>query len=240
VTAAPQIGLLDACDDRDLFGVELWPRQRKILEQIDSGAYREVVLALGRRSGKNLMAALAAVHDAAFRDLRRYLRKGERRYIVVVAAGREQSGLTLQFVRELVGGSELLSECVESDTEESITIRQPHTDALVVIKTIPCSARTGRGLAISTLVFDEMAHWLTDGEGPAVADRVYRALSPSVAQFQAEARIIAISTPCRAARAPALLRVDHVPARRAEGGDPQDARAPLVGVHGGDVRASRR
>jgi hypothetical protein len=189
------VSLLQACDDPALFGVQPWPRQREILAQIDSGDYREIVLALGRRSGKNLMAALVGLHDAAFRDLSRYLRRGERRHVVCVAANREQAGLTLQFVRELVKGSPLLRECVEGDAEDALTIRQPQTGAIVTVKTIPCSSRTGRGLAISTLIFDEMAHWLADGEGPAVADRVYRAMTPSVAQFREHARVLAISTP---------------------------------------------
>jgi hypothetical protein len=59
------VSLLQACDDPALFGVEPWPRQREILAQIDSGDYREIVLALGRRSGKNLMAALVGLHDVA-------------------------------------------------------------------------------------------------------------------------------------------------------------------------------
>src|SRR5213592_3466448 len=102
-TGAP--GLLEAADDRRLLGLSLWPAQRRILGEIDSGGYREIVLALGRRSGKSLMAAVVAVHDAAFRDLGRYLRRRERRYVVVVGASREQAGGTLRFCRELLDGS---------------------------------------------------------------------------------------------------------------------------------------
>jgi hypothetical protein len=193
--SVPRVGLLEACDDSDLLAVTLWPKQREIIALIDSGRYREVVLALGRRSGKNFIGALVAVHDAAFRDLSGYLRAGETRYVLAVAANREQAGITLQFVRELINASPLLRGTVRADTEDAIEIRQPHTGATVVIKTMPCSARTGRGLAVSTLVLDELAHFQTDSEGPAAAKRVYQAVAPSVAQFQGEGRILALSTP---------------------------------------------
>jgi hypothetical protein len=177
-----------------LFGVEPYPRQAAILEQIDSGAFREVVLALGRRSGKNLMAAILANHDALFRDLRRHLRRGQRRYVVCVAANREQAGLTLDYCRQLLEGSPL-REALVDETSDELTIRQPATGALVSIKTMPCSARAGRGLAISTLIMDELAHWVSDTDGYQVADRVHRALSPSTADFGEQGRLLYLSTP---------------------------------------------
>src|SRR5262249_4294899 len=63
------------------------------------------------------------------------------------------------------------------------TLRQPRTGALVSIKTQPCSARAGRGLAVSTVIMDELAHWVTDTDGYQAADRGHRALSPATADF---------------------------------------------------------
>jgi len=177
-----------------LFGVEPYPRQAEILAQIDSGAYREIALALGRRSGKNLLGAIVALHDALFRDLRRYLRRGQVRYIVCVAANKEQGGLTLSYIRELLEGSPLREALVE-ESADALTIRQPATGALVVIKTMACSARTGRGLAISTLIMDEVAHWISETDGYQVAERVHKALTPSTADFQEDARVLYLSTP---------------------------------------------
>jgi hypothetical protein len=70
------VSLLEAAR---LFGVTPYPAQAEILREIDSGRYREIILCLGRRSGKNLMAAIIALHDALFRDLRRHTRRRERR-----------------------------------------------------------------------------------------------------------------------------------------------------------------
>ena len=51
------VSLLEAVTDPRLLGATPpWPRQLSILEMIDSGRYREIVLALGRRSGKNFIA----------------------------------------------------------------------------------------------------------------------------------------------------------------------------------------
>ena len=42
---------------------------------------------------------------------------------------------------------------------------------------------------------DEAAHFLSETEGPAVAERVWEALMPSTSQFGDAARIIVASTP---------------------------------------------
>lgn len=190
------VSLMQAINDPDLLGqVKPWPEQRRILGLVDSGRYREVILALGRRSGKSLMAALIAVHDAAFRDLTAYLRQGEARNVVCVASSREQARLLLTYCRELVAGSPLLRDLVETDSGDSLTIRQPHTGARVSIRALPCSARSGRGLAISSLVCDELSHWTSESEGFQCQDRVVGSLRPALAQFQSHSRLLVLSTP---------------------------------------------
>lgn len=187
--------IIEAIEDKKLLGhgLTLWRLQATILIAI--ATHRLSVLALGRRSGKSLMAAAWAVYDALFRDLTGYLRPGEHRYILCVAASREQAGIVLRFARDLIADSPLLAGCIVAEAADSITVRQPGTGALVTIRTGPCSARTGRGPAYSTVVLDEEAHWITDTEGPAVAERVYRSLVPATAQFGDEGRVIVISTP---------------------------------------------
>src|SRR6266511_1543057 len=102
---------------------------------------------------------------------------------------------TLDTVRGVIAGSKLLHETIVRDTGEALTIKQPTTDEIVCIKAMPCSARAGRGLAISTLLENECAHWVTESEGYQALDRVHGSLTPAVAQFQDAGRIILISTP---------------------------------------------
>jgi hypothetical protein len=190
------ISFKQAYEDSDLLGgVRPWPRQLELLDLIACGDHREAVLALGRRSGKNFMSALWATYDATLRDLTRYQRPGERRYIACVGANREQSRLVLTYMREILANSPLLADALVNNTADELSIRQPYTGALVVVRALPCSSRAGRGLAVSTLICDEIAHWTSESEGFQVASRVYNSLTPSTAQFGGDGRVILISTP---------------------------------------------
>src|SRR5215216_4598871 len=59
-------GLVAACDDRRLFGFGLWARQRELLAALEQGP-RLHLWALGRRSGKTTLAALACLWDCTLR-----------------------------------------------------------------------------------------------------------------------------------------------------------------------------
>lgn len=184
------VPLLEACDDRDLFGFELWPRQRELLEAVEFGPTHHV-LAVGRRSGKTTLAALVCLHGCLFRpDLDALVRRGERRYSVAVATNLSQARLLVQAARSIVENSPLLAETVESYTEDAITFTNG-----TELRAFPCSSRGGRGWPISTLVMDEAAHFLTETDGYQTAERVWEALVPSTAQFGDAARVIVASTP---------------------------------------------
>jgi hypothetical protein len=64
----------------------------------------------------------------------------------------------------------------------------------VVLRVVPCSSRSPRGLAASTVIFEELASY-QDTNGYQSGDAVYRALEPSVSQFLEHGRIIALSSP---------------------------------------------
>lgn len=184
------IGLLAACDHSEVFGVELWPAQRAILEAIDAGP-RIHALCLGRRSGKTFMAALVMLHNCLLRpDLRSMVRPGECRYATAVATNLRQARLLVAAARSIVESSPTLARMVASATEDEI--RFTNRTALAAF---PCSSRGGRGWAVSCLVMDEAAFFYSETDGPQAADEVWRALSPSLAQFGDAGRIIVASTP---------------------------------------------
>lgn len=186
--------ILQACDDPALFGFELYPRQREILASIEAGP-RIHCLALGRRSGKTTLAALAALHSCLFRpDLDTKVRRGERRYSVGVATNQSQARLLVQAARSIVEGSPLLSALVWSDNEDSIGFELP-SGARTELRAFPCNSRGGRGWPVSFLVMDEAAHFLSEADGWQAADRVFSALIPATAQFGNAARIVIASTP---------------------------------------------
>ena len=184
------VSLVEACEDRRLFGLEPWPKQRELLEAVERGP-RLHVWALGRRAGKTTMAAAVGLHGCLFRpDLDERMRPGERRYAVVVATNQAQARLLVAAARSMVEGSPMLSELVASSTEDEL--RFTNGTALAAF---PCSSRGGRGWPISHLVMDEAAHFLTETDGYQTAERVWAALMPSTAQFGDGARVIVSSTP---------------------------------------------
>lgn len=190
VTELPRVGLVAACDDPALFGFPLWPRQRDLLAAVEAGP-RLHVWALGRRSGKTTLAALVGLSDCLLRpDLDGLVRPGERRHAVAVATNLRQARLFVRAALSIVERSPLLAEMVEGVSEDELTFANG-----TALSAFPCSSRGARGWPISTLLMDEAAHFLSETEGPQVAERVFASLAPSTAQFGEAARIIVASTP---------------------------------------------
>lgn len=186
----PHVGLVQACDDPKLLGFPLWPRQRELLGRVEVGP-RMHIWALGRRSSKSTMKALVGLWCCLLRpELLTMLRPGERGYAVGVATNQRQARLLVQAALSIVERSPLLAPMIESVAGDEILFRNETAFAA-----FPCSARGGRGWPIFALLMDEAAHFLSETEGPQVADRVLEALLPATAQFGNEARVIIGSTP---------------------------------------------
>jgi hypothetical protein len=207
-------GVVEACDDERLLNFPLWPRQRELLEAVEQGR-RISVWALGRRSGKTTMAALVGLHDCLLRpELDGLVRPGERRYSVAVATSLRQARLFVDAARSIVEHSPLLKPFVEEVCEDVLVFRNG-----TGLAGFPCSSRGVRGWPISSLLLDEAAHFVSDTEGPQVAERVFSSLVPSSTQFGNRARVIVASTPFGASGFFAQLHA------RAASGELQDARA---------------
>jgi hypothetical protein len=190
VRTLPSVGLLEACDDPRLFGLELWPRQRERLEEVERGP-RVHVWAFGRRSSKTTMGGLVGLWCCLFRpELREYLRPGELGYATAIATSLRQARLFVNQARSIVERSPLLADALIGSTEDELVFSNGN-----ILAAFPCTARGGRGWPIFCLLMDEAAHFMSDTEGPQVAERVFRALEPSTAQFGDDARTIIASTP---------------------------------------------
>jgi phage terminase large subunit-like protein len=85
-------------------GVELWPRQCKILDDLFEKDIRHAIWSMGRRSGKTFMAAVAATYMCFVQDeyFTRRVRKGEKWYIITVANDLGQSKIALDNIRQLI------------------------------------------------------------------------------------------------------------------------------------------
>ncbi len=179
---------------RESLGVHLHPGQIEVLEGWERSGRRKAVLCLGRRSGKTLMAAAAAIFNAVVLNYAQFLRPSEVRFIVCVATREQQARELIRVIRELLAQAPdpelhaVVDEAACTDTEVVFKTN-------VVVRAMPASSRSTRGLAISLLILDEMAHMVSDTEGFAAARSIYRALAPSVAQFQGQGYILVTSTP---------------------------------------------
>lgn len=187
LTSAP--GLVEACDDVDLFGIPLWPKQRELLAEIGAGP-RVQVLALGRRASKTTMMALVGLWCCLLRpQLRLPLRPGECGYAIGVATTLKQAELMVAAARSIVERSPMLAGMVDASTRSEIRFTNG-----TAFTAFPCTSRGGRGWPVFALLMDEVAHFL-DTDGNSAAENVWQAFVPATAQFGDDARIIVSSTP---------------------------------------------
>jgi hypothetical protein len=166
------------------------PRQRELLELIQ--IWQTVVGACGRRFGKTSAAAAGALHNLLLvPELDAMVKRGERRYALSVANSLVQARIFVGLARAMVLASPALRDLLVSETADELTFTNDR-----ILAAFPCSARSGRGWAVSFLVIDEMAHALSEEEaGPQTQQRIWASMVPSVAQFGANGRVVAISTP---------------------------------------------
>ena len=180
------------CSDfaKHALGIELWPKQQEILDNLFEKNINHAIWVLGRRSGKTFMAAVAAVYMCFVQDeyFRKKVRKGEKWYIITVANDLGQSKIALDNIRQLILNSPFEQE-IARETSLEIEIKNN-----CVFQAIPASARASRGKAVVAILQDELAFSI-EGDANRGAEAMYTALAPSIAQFGKYGKIIELSSP---------------------------------------------
>ena len=172
-----------------MLGVKLHPGQAQALQAYyDSGKPNWLLLA-GRRSGKSLLSDIIACYEAVMRDFASLLRAGETRFIIIVSVRQDNAELHITNIRKLLQHNRDMSRLIVSEAKDRLELSNG-----VVILSLPASARAGRGFTASTLILDELAHFL-DTSGNASADSVFDAYSPVLATFGDQGRLIVTTTP---------------------------------------------
>src|SRR5262245_29819622 len=184
----PDIGLLEACEDRRLLNLRLSAKQREFLELIERN--QTVIGAGGRQGGKTLMVAAALVHNMTLMPRLDEIAKGTSRYGLAIANSKEQASILLSYARRLIESSPLLRAQLVSAHGDRLILKGGR-----VLLSMPCLDRLLRGLVASMVCLDEFGHFLDSDGSPAQADRVYAAVRPSLVTFGEEGRLVAISTP---------------------------------------------
>lgn len=186
------ISISKFASDTNLLNTKLWDKQSEILEDFWANNYTVAIWALGRRSGKTLMAAITATYAACMlaENYKSYLRSGEKFYIVSIANTIDQARIALQGVKDLINNSPILKPLIVRETSDTLELSNG-----AVFRAMPASSRGGRGLPVPLLIFDELAHAVDTESGNASGGSLYQALSPSVAQFGKLGRILMLSSP---------------------------------------------
>lgn len=186
------ISITQFSSDPNLLNTPLWPKQAEILEQFWRGDHALAIWALGRGSGKTFMAAVVATYAACMlaSEYKKYLRPGERFYIVSIANTIDQAKISLQGVKELINGSPILKPLIVRETTDTLELSNG-----AVFRALPASSRGGRGLSCPLVIFDEIGHAIDTDGGNAAGASLYQALSPTTKRFPGLGKILMLSTP---------------------------------------------
>ena len=185
----PKLHILDFATS--VLGLKLYPEQAKMLADYWDHDYNYGIFALGRRSGKTLMAQVSAVYAGLVMDpiYRQFLRKGETFRVIAVANSEDQSKIAIAGIQQLIMDSPF-AHMVTRKKEMSMTLENG-----VEFIGIPTSARAARGAACPLLIMDELAFAIGGSEVNAGGEAIYTALAPSMAQFGRYGKLFALSSP---------------------------------------------
>ncbi len=170
-------------------GVTLYPGQAEALAAYYMSGKPGWLFLSGRRGGKSLLSDIVACYEAIVPDFSDYLRPGEERHVLITSVRQDNARLHIRTIERLLRHTREIGRLVTRELEDRIELANG-----VVILSMPASARAGRGFTASTVIHDELAHYV-DGEGNSSADAVFDAYAPTSATFGDMARVIIPTTP---------------------------------------------
>lgn len=154
-------------------------------------AVREIWLICGRRAGKSEIVAFLAVYLACFRKYTRS--RGEKIIGMVLAADREQAGVIMNYISEMLHSHKRLEALIARrgsqfrETQKSITLTTG-----ITIRVNTSNYRRVRGYTIAFVLCDEIAFWETeDAANP--DHEVLKALRPALGTTRG--MLICLSSP---------------------------------------------
>jgi len=196
-----------------------------IKEVVPGEERREMVLSLGRRSGKTALAACIAAYESykliLKGDPQAYygLPPGNTIQIISVATDKDQAGLLYQEVSGHYSGCDFFIPYTANNTMSYARFQTPKdievygtyeddpaAKATIKVTFRSCIAKGLRGAGNLVVIMDELAHFVEGGQSSGEA--VYQAVKPSISAFSpkdpndrrvpigpVEGRVISISSP---------------------------------------------
>lgn len=182
---------------RSLYGLPLSIEQIEIYRKLTTNdevfehnaEKSEADLAVGARGGKSFLVSIITLFESIVKadHWRKYLRKDEIGYAVITATRQRQCEDIIQASCTDLLANSSLSYYIADDLTSELKL----TNGLSIVS-MPCNSTAARGLPIFLLIFDEIAHYRTEG---VKADyKIHNALRPRQAQFPG-AKCLKITTP---------------------------------------------
>jgi hypothetical protein len=171
----------------------LTPAQQSVVQAVTGRAsfpstpFPELVLIIGRRAGKSVVAALLAVYCAVFKTYA--LVPGERGVVMVLAADKRQARVIFRYTRAMLQGVPMLAALIRHQTKESISLSNG-----IDIEVHVSSFRSVRGPTVVAAICDEIAFWQTDDTAADPDAEVLNALRPATASVP-NALLLLLSSP---------------------------------------------
>ena len=132
---------------------------------------------IGRRGGKDSVAALLATHAAVSFSPKGKLRPGEYAYVCCVACDRDQAALVFRYIKGNFETVPAFSKLIVDSSADTITLSNR-----VIIQVTTNSFRSVRGRSILCAIFDEVALFRSDDSANPDVE-LAAAVRPSLALF---------------------------------------------------------
>lgn len=188
----------------------LYNEGRCNIKYIDDKPRNELVLIIGRRGSKSTITSWIAAYETykllkAHHPQKFYgLLPDAEIYITTVATSEDQANLLFRQILGHYAQCTYFHRYMNRPTADKVLIRsrrdlEKYGDegkSSIIVRSAPCSARGLRGAGNILVIMDEQAHFVDEKSQSNKSDKaVYDAITPSVAQFGNDGKIINISSP---------------------------------------------
>jgi len=180
------------------FGVQLYPKQKEILEAFYTNNYKYLFLVAGMRSGKSVLATAMGAYEffllSTLPNPAEYygLVKGQMIHISIVSTSETQARDSIfDNMTNMLKQSTFFTKYTNVGIFKNEVINY---DKNVVIRVLSSWASTAVGRSNKAVIFDELSNF-EDNDGKRGAWDIYTRLSKSTDTFHGDGHIVAISSP---------------------------------------------
>ena len=168
--------------------------------------FKELIIVAGRRGSKSVLAALIAAYEvycllSKYNPVQYYgLISGTKIYILHCAAKEDQAKHVQDYFKGYIRGSEWFQPYIDRILEKEVRFftdyNKEHSadKGTVRFTSLTSNSATMAGATAKMVILDELARMMDTG-GRLSGNKIYQALTPSIATFKSDGKIVDISSP---------------------------------------------